>query len=200
MIRHAQSQGNASGNYSTDQADSLSVLGLQQAEELARSLASHTFDHIITSPLRRTLQTIAPYVMSTQQKAEIWPELAEACWHDEREPMDTNWHTRPARIPQELANLFYFRDGNQIQPGFPESFATGLFRVHLAQKRLERLSATYDTVLMVAHGHLIREMLNMMLQISPIQMFPHDNCGMTSISYSGRWKLDFVNRAPVALA
>ena len=58
---------------------------------LADVLSGWSFDRIITSPLQRALQTIAPYLAATQQRAEIWPEIAEACWQDEREALADDW-------------------------------------------------------------------------------------------------------------
>ncbi len=81
LIRHAQSMGNSTGNYSLLESDSLSEIGRQQAVDLSRALEGEPFDKIIVSPLIRALETLAPYLEATGQQAEIWPEIAEMRWH-----------------------------------------------------------------------------------------------------------------------
>jgi broad specificity phosphatase PhoE len=134
FVRHAESMGNASGEYSTAEADSLSPQGEGQAQALATCLSSWRFDKIIVSPRQRALETITPYLAGTDQQAEIWPEIAEACWHDEREAPSACWHPQPAELPD--AECFRYRDNEAIKPAFPESFGEGLCRVHATMDRL----------------------------------------------------------------
>ena len=137
IVRHAESQGNASGNYSTAVSDQLSARGEEQAIALADELSSWSFDKIIASPRERALQTITPTLIKTGQTAEIWPEIAEACWHDEREPPAESWEPQPA----DAVPHFRFRDDRMIKPGHPETFGQGLRRVHDALELLTGYSA-----------------------------------------------------------
>lgn len=195
IIRHAESQGNASGDYSSEIADSLSANGLKQAEALADSLASWNFDKIIVSPLQRTVQTITPYLTKTEQQGELWPEITEACWHDERECASGCWRPQAAVINGIAADLFNFRDGKAVQPAHPESFGEGLCRVNEALGLIQQLAETSEqNILMVTHGHFIREILNLMLQTSSIIDFAQDNCGTTMMSFDQQWKVEFCNR------
>ena len=195
IIRHAESMGNATGEYSTAQADSLSSQGERQAIALAEPLRAWSFDQVLVSPLQRTLQTIAPYLLATGQQGEIWPELAEACWHDEREPVAAGWDTQPASLPESMECLFRYRDNVSIRPAHPESFGAGLSRVHHVLERLEQMAVRSDqTVLMVTHGHFIREILNLMLKTQTIAEFHHDNIGITLMSRGSAWSMDFCNR------
>jgi broad specificity phosphatase PhoE len=196
FVRHAESMGNATGEYSSAQADSLSPRGEKQAIALATSLRAWQFDEIIVSPLQRAWQTIAPYLSATGKQGEIWPELAEACWHEEREPAASSWAAQPASLPESVASLFRYRDNMPIRPAHPESFGTGLARVHRALERLEQMAARSDqTVLMVTHGHFIREILNLMLKTQTIAEFHHDNVGLTLMYREAGWSMDFCNRA-----
>ncbi|MBT3295826.1 MAG: histidine phosphatase family protein [Verrucomicrobia bacterium] len=200
IVRHAESQGNATGNYSTAVSDSLSEKGHTQAATLAQSLASQDFDRIIVSPLQRTMESVTPYLQMTQQRAELWPEITEACWHPEREAPADAWRTQPAPLPATLSPLFYYRDAAAIRPAHPESFGEGLCRVRDALNLLENLGRDQDaSILMVTHGHFIRELLNLMLDTDTIRDFPHDNCGITGLRFDGRWRLDFSNRLLPAL-
>ena len=200
IVRHAESVGNASGNYGTAQADSLSPVGLAQAGRLADALGRDPFDRILVSPLQRALQTVAPFLEANDGTAEVWPELAEACWHETREPPDPTWDRAPATLPDSVPHArFAFRDGAPIRPGHPETFGMGLRRVHDALERLEsEKGATDRRILLVAHGHFIRELLTLMLCPAEPQAYHHDNCGMTTVMYRSGWTLASCNRTPDA--
>lgn len=196
LIRHAESNGNAaSGDYSVDNADALSPKGLKQADELAVHLQTLDIDEVIVSPAQRAQQTIAPYLAASRRTAEVWPELAEACWQDEREPMADSWESQPCALPPDIAHLFTWRDGQAIRPGYPESFATDLRRVYDTVELIEKtFGQTEQTILLAAHAHFIREVLNRMLKLPELEPFPHDNCGMTLMTFTGEWKMEFCNR------
>lgn len=198
LVRHAESLGNASGgDYSVANADSLSPRGLKQAEALAVSLQSRTIDQVLVSPLHRAQQTIAPYLAATGRTAEIWPELAEACWHELREPPAKAWDAQPANLSESLRSHFFFRGGEAIRPVHPESFGTGLRRVYDALERLEEnFGGSGQTILIVSHGHFIREMINRMLRLPDPQRFPHDNCGMTQMNFRTAWQMQRCNQSP----
>lgn len=195
IIRHAESNGNAaSGDYSVADADALSPKGLEQAEELAKSLETWQIDKVIVSPKQRALQTIAPYLAKTGRKAELWPEVVEACWHEERETPADTWESKPAELPKDIAQYFAFRDGSAIQPS-QDSFSTGFRRVYDTVERIEKsFCQTEKTILMVSHGFFIREMLNLMLKLPEFEEFHHDNCGMTLLSFDKKWVMEFCNR------
>ena len=196
LLRHAESNGNAAnGDYSVDNADALSPKGLKQAEALAVHLQTWHIDAVIVSPQQRAQQTIAPYLAATGRKAEVWPELSEACWQDEREPMADRWDSQPATLPPDIARHFTWRDGQAIRPGYPETFAADLRRVHDALELIEKTSGETDqTILLAAHAHFIREILNLMLKLPELEEFPHSNCGMTLMTFDGTWKMEFCNR------
>ena len=194
IMRHAESRGNASGDYSVRSHDSLSPRGREQASSVVCCLRAHDFDEILVSPLQRALETIAPYLEATDRRAEIWPEIAEACWQEREEEPSESWNTRPASVPDHLARFFSFRNGEAIRPADPESFGEGLRRAHQTLVRVQGIAATPDhSVLMITHGHFIRELLNLILDTRRLVGFPHDNCGMTSLTFDGAWRMDFCN-------
>src|SRR5690606_34583327 len=127
LVRHAQSNGNATGDYSTDTHDALSPSGLEQAGSLADRLRHMELHAIYCSPLKRAMQTIEPYARTTRRKVEIWPELAEACWQEERRD-DT---AEPEYIPSDVvgwmdADLFRFRSQVPQRPCESETYQQGL--------------------------------------------------------------------------
>jgi broad specificity phosphatase PhoE len=195
IVRHAESMGNATGDYSSSVSDALSPKGEEQALALGKSLKSMRFDRVLASPRQRAMQTVTPYLKCTNRSAEIWPELAEACWHPEREDPTKSWDSQPTPLPSGMADLFEYRDDMAISPAHPESFGSGLRRVHDTMELLHDMGDTTDaTLLIVTHGHFIRELLNIMLDTRRLNEFPHDNCGMTSVTFDTEWTLQFCNR------
>jgi broad specificity phosphatase PhoE len=194
IVRHAESQGNATGNYSSLTSDSLSPKGEEQARALAERLAQLRIDRIVVSPRLRTLQTIAPYLESANRQGEIWPETAEACWHEQREEASSSWRSQPSPLPDELAPHFIYRDNNPVKPAHPECFGEGLLRVHETVQLLRALGDQDITLLMVTHGHFIRELLNLILDTPELTAFTHDNTGMTSLTLGDSWRLDSLNQ------
>lgn len=75
LVRHGQSEGNV---VDYDLPDGfLTPIGLQQAEETARRLEGEGIDLIITSPLRRAVQTGMALKRRTGVPMEVWQHLAE---------------------------------------------------------------------------------------------------------------------------
>jgi len=195
IIRHAESQGNATGEYGTEVSDSLSLQGEKQAEALTEELKALGFDKIIVSPRLRTMQTIAPYLKKTEQKGEIWPELAEACWHEEREEPAEKWNPIPEKLSHDDEKIFTFRNNESVIPATLETFGEGLCRVLEAFKRIQKMAEESDeSILMVTHGHFIREFMNLILDTRKTVDFHKDNCGMTLFTFDGEWTMQFCNR------
>ncbi len=196
IVRHAQSNGNASRDYSVATHDSLSSDGEEQAGSLAKILTAFTFDKVVVSPLQRAMETLVPYLSATRQKAEIWPEIAEGCWQKEREGPSGSWTSQPDRLSSRFSPHFTFRNNVAIRPSDQETFGEGLCRVHeTSGLLLEEANKKTGSLLMVAHGNFNRELLNHLLMTSEPLEFHHDNCGMTSLDFDGEWHLNFLNTA-----
>jgi broad specificity phosphatase PhoE len=202
LVRHAESVGNATGDYARPDYDSLSERGRVQALALAERLQAIRPAVIVTSPLRRALETIAPYLAAEKRRAEIWPELAEACWQWDAvgdPPSDAapepGWTAVPVRLDADLSGLFDFRDGRAVRPADDEGFTRGLWRAHETRDRFLRLGANGDAVaLAVTHGNFLRELLNLFLGCRPPARFPHDNTGLTRLEIGNRLRVRYVNR------
>jgi broad specificity phosphatase PhoE len=78
FVRHAQSQGNASGlNDTSVPGPELTPLGEQQAQKAADSLRRNHFDGIFASTMVRTQQTAAPLARDLDEQVEVLPGLRE---------------------------------------------------------------------------------------------------------------------------
>ncbi len=195
LIRHGESMGNATGNYSIATSDSLSQKGKEQALATVPFLQSQSFEKIIVSPLSRAQETIAPYLKAEETQAEIWPEISEACWHEEKEPICNAWKTEAIEIATELKSFFTFKNDEAVRPLGDEPYGEGLKRVHSFVEYIKASSKKSDgTFLMVSHGHFIREFLKMLFETSNTVGFHQDNCGATLLSYNGDWTMEYSNR------
>lgn len=200
FVRHGQSMGNVAGHYTTAAHDQLSPLGWDQAHELAGRLADRHFDAIYSSPITRAAQTITPFLRDSGRTAELWPELAEACYQeDPHAPSPERLGSPPPlRIPDDLAPHFTLRNDEPHMPWPDETFREGEARVRLAGAELvRRHGGTDDQVLVVAHRLSGCVLLEALLGITPSRTFDHDNAAMSRLveGPDGRFSIAFLNRS-----
>ncbi|MCC5849065.1 MAG: histidine phosphatase family protein [Verrucomicrobia bacterium] len=201
LIRHAQSMGNRTGDYSHLQADSLSETGRGQAWNLAVNLASEPFDKIIVSPLARTLETAVPYLERTDQYAEIWPEIAEMRWQKTHEPRADDWCRETCSPPSDLPERFTFYENRKIKPAAtpPETNEEQRCRLYIAKERILNLQRQgYASVLFISHGIFVRELICALLNLPGALSFPTENCAAHQLLYDEEegWRVIYLNRLP----
>lgn len=109
LLRHGQSHGNATGDYSMLDLDPLSEEGQKQAEQATEALTGVSLEKIVVSPLLRATQTAFPYLEKTGRKAEVWPEIAEVrTAENHSEPTHPQLHQLP--IQDDSSSGFGPRD------------------------------------------------------------------------------------------
>ena len=199
FVRHGQSMGNLTNDYSTDAHDQLSPLGWEQAHDLVPRLERQDLDFIYASPITRARQTITPYLQASGRTAELWPEVAEACWQDDREapPPMRSGSRAPIAVPEDLTHHFAIRPDAPLLPWEDETFREGEDRVRNAKATLiDRHGGTGDHVLVLAHGFSGCILMELLLGIEPSRSFDHDNVGMSTLieGLGGGWSLDVFNR------
>ncbi|OBF14217.1 histidine phosphatase family protein [Mycobacterium sp. ACS4331] len=87
FVRHAQSQGNASGLIDTSvPGPGLSEEGRRQAQAAADALRGKEFDGVYASNMVRTQQTAAPLAADLDEQVEVLPGLREieAGWFEDK--------------------------------------------------------------------------------------------------------------------
>lgn len=78
LVRHGQSRWNAQGRLQGQTADvALTAVGLRQAEQAARNLTSSGATRVISSDLRRALETARPVAEVLGVQVELEPALRE---------------------------------------------------------------------------------------------------------------------------
>ncbi|MFK8113496.1 MAG: histidine phosphatase family protein [Rubripirellula sp.] len=77
LIRHAESENNAKPGYLRTEDPSLTAIGRLQAQHLAAWAATQKFDALITSPVRRALQTTRFITDSVNCHVHVWADVFE---------------------------------------------------------------------------------------------------------------------------
>lgn len=185
FVRHAQSMGNMTNDYSTQAHDQLSPNGWQQAEGLAERLAGIEFSQIYVSPATRAVQTIMPYVQRQGARAKIWPSLQEACWQRDRTTPVPPRTTPPVGFvtPPELCKHFDVLEGRWVLPPADETYQEGRARVIEVYEHLLRWhSGRAETILVVGHEFAGGRLVELLLGLEPDGHIHHSNTGLTYLT------------------
>ena len=161
LIRHAKTDANSRGLLICDPNEPLSEEGLQQADKLNEYLKSLEISEIWCSPLPRAIQTIIPFLEESKKKVTLKPELAEGQLNlDSSVPVEEPTY-KNFSLPDKF-QFFYDNNGEIQIPILDET--VGQFRGRVSEfiKAIKTLKDV-DSLLVIAHGHFIREFLNMFL-------------------------------------
>src|SRR6056297_1112107 len=77
LVRHAESENNARPIYERVEDPSITAVGRLQAEFLAKWFESLPIDTLISSPVRRALQTTRYIVDLTDSHVHVWADMFE---------------------------------------------------------------------------------------------------------------------------
>lgn len=175
ILRHAQTNANSKGMLSCDAREPLNDVGRLQSKRLARVLSVRSFSRIWTSPFLRAMDTILPYCELVNAQCEAKAFLSEG-----------RFNLNPNIPPQ---TPFYTDEGIP-----PNDEPIECFRGRV-QEFIKTISENdLDSLLVVTHGHFIREFLNMLLGATRYARWPIDNCSETLIEFSDELYVRHVNR------
>lgn len=169
IVRHGQSSWNATRRLQGQSDTPLSDFGRRQAQAMAPLIAGLRPTMALCSDLTRTRETAAllGYPDATQD-----PRLREIDVGD--------WAGRP--IPELLAEdaaaFRGWRAGTHRPPG-GESWAAFRNRVAAVVTGLPDAETDDERILMVAHGGVIRALLDVLLGIRPGTIVPVEPAGLT---------------------
>jgi len=191
--------GNLTNDYSTPAHDQLSPLGWEQAERLAERLVAYNFDVIYASPARRAMETITPYLGQAGRRAEVWPELVEGCWQEDRQaaPPKRSAPLRPFTLDEALRDRFVPCSSPAFWSPENEAYCECLARIEQVAARLrERHAGRPDSVLVVGHEYAGGRLIEMLLGIEPQGRLYHTNTGLSRLveGRDGAFIARFVNR------
>ena len=201
MIRHAETMGNVTGDYSETNQCTFSPKGLTQVAGIAEKLKNFSFNTVLVSPTWRTRQTILPYLKAHQITAEICPEIEEGC-------CDCQAGTAPAAdiprgapivISPEEAPYFKLRDTNTTFRFALTTESEAVAQIRRAGDLIRsHFGGTTQSILIVTHscsgGRLISELLGLKLN----GRFSPGNAALTHLRQEadGRFSLRILNDEP----
>ena len=185
LLRHGQSENNAG---LTDNLDSnLTDLGRAQAERAAQRLQPDGLTHLFVSPLRRTLQTIAPLCTVTGQRAEVYADICEYF-----SPNYPKFQTFDGLTPEEIASQYPFTFVGDTFPctvvWWPQALedkpSMAARAVRVRDALLELYGNTDEKLLLVSHAEPLGRMVEAFLRVPPSPQRPPwtDNCGITRLA------------------
>ena len=168
FLRHAESLGNLKSIMQGRKDYALSERGHQQAQIVADFLKTQLFaerlpTHIYCSPLKRTMETAAPF-------RAHFPDLPFEC-HDDLVEVDSGifsgltWAQAGAQYPEIQKRFKAVRDWGAVPEG--ESKVALWQR---AQNLISELSQRHnedDYILMITHGGFIRASLSVLMGVPP---------------------------------
>lgn len=181
ILRHAETVGNVTGDYSDKNQKTFSPFGKRQVAGIAKKLEDYTFDHIICSPTWRTQHTILPHLKDKDLVAEIWPEVEECCCdaHGGLELVDDIPRGDEVEIIEEGKGHFRIRETASPYRFEPETPAQALS--HLARGvdlLLEQFSQSGKKVLIINHSCSGARIMEMLLGLEPNGRFAPGNAAL----------------------
>ena len=180
-IRHAETMGNVTGDYSEENQCRFSPKGLSQVASVPEVLAPYHFDYIAVSPTWRTRQTILPYLKAAERKGVIWPEIEEG-------GCDLRGGEAAAEIPQgdrieitpEEEVWFELRDAETTHRFAPTSNPESLALFQRGVQMLkDRFGGTGESVLIVSHSCTGSRYFELLLGLEPRGRFGPQNASVS---------------------
>lgn len=179
LLRHAETESNQAGRMSSCREDPLTQHGHFQAKSIVGTLLDLEVEAVLCSPYPRAVDTIKPFLAVSGAELHVSPCLAEG-----QLVLDMDIaHIAP--VYEESASGY-------LCPVMNETAGAFLSRVRQAVELIQ--SQTAAKVLVVTHGHMIRELLNCLLRLPVKTRFPHSNCGLSHVSLSAVTSVGFINR------
>jgi 2,3-bisphosphoglycerate-dependent phosphoglycerate mutase len=206
LIRHAESENNAKPPALRVEDPQITPIGHSQARHLAAWLQTLTMDVLITSPVRRALQTTRYVRDATGQHVHVWanvfeeggiyrghgPEAVEGGPGLTRDQVLEHLVESASQctLDEVISDTGWW--GSKPR----ESAAAAASRAHLVVDQLTRTFRDGQVVVMIIHADFKRRLLvEMVGQDHNPQIFGKlRNVGITKVDFAGdRWQLDWFN-------
>lgn len=174
LIRHGQSEGNASGVIQGRLDFGLSPLGHQQAIATAARLSGMRIDRVITSPLARAAETARSIAEPHGIAIEPEPGLLEY----DPGPVSGLTGAQIRELHPEIMAAY----ARGERPRFPGEEGRDIFGRRLAAV-IDALQDADQTIVAVAHGGVIGAICSMVLGIEQHRpgIFQVANCSLTEL-------------------
>jgi broad specificity phosphatase PhoE len=181
-VRHAETMGNVTHNYTEENQCTFSDYGKSQVAGIAEKLGQYEFDYIAVSPTWRTRQTVLPYLKSNDLVGIIWPEIEEGgCdLRGEVAPAEELPWGAAIEIQPENSRWLVIRDEDTTRRYEPQNDAESLAVYMRGVDMLkEQFGGTGKRVLLVSHSCTGSRLFELFLGIKPRGRFAPGNAAVT---------------------
>ena len=191
IIRHGQTDFNLKGIVQGRGVDSsLNETGRHQALKFFRQYKDHGFEKIFISSLKRTFETVKPFIEQLNIPFEVHPELDEIDWGEhEGKLSDHNLRSEYSRILNSWSeNILHISTPGGETP-LELQVRQQVFLNHLTEQPEKR-------ILICTHGRAMRSLLCTMTDndLCKMEDFPHNNLSLYKVLYyEGSFKIDIFN-------
>lgn len=174
LVRHGQSEANASGIVQGRLDFGLSELGALQARLTAERLKDERVDRILTSPLKRAADTARVIAEMKEMRVEPVPALME---YDIGAASGLTGPEIRERYPEVTSAFAYGR-----RPTFPGEEGRDSFAARL-ETLLESIKPSDETLVAVAHGGVVSALCQIImgLDLHRPGIFNVANCSLTEM-------------------
>ncbi|MEX1103792.1 MAG: histidine phosphatase family protein, partial [Dehalococcoidia bacterium] len=174
LVRHGQSEGNASGIVQGHLDFDLTDIGRMQAEATAERLRGEKVDRIIASPLKRAFSTAVVIAAPHALEVEPVPDLMEYDLGAVSGLTGAQIRERYPEIGQAYAR--------GVRPVFPGEEGRDVFAARVREV-LDDWAESRKTVVAVAHGGVITAVCYAVAGIDPKRpgLFEIANCAITEV-------------------
>ncbi len=184
LVRHGQSEANVGLTEHLD--SSLTALGRQQADLTAEYLSRTGLTRAYVSPLRRALQTIAPFCERTHLQAEVYADICE--YFNAKWP---GYRHFPGLTPEQITSQFpftYFGETFPCSAGWwPQELENDDLMYARAQRVRDALISLHggsgEHILVVSHAETVGRLTEAFLRVPTVTEEPpfSDNCAVTRL-------------------
>ena len=175
LVRHGQTKWSITGQHTSSTDLSLTTQGIKQAELLKKHLSKIPFELILTSPLKRSLETCE--LAGFSKVATIDVHLRE--WNY---GLYEGWTKQQILIKAPGWNIF--------SDGAPNGESVEDVK-NRANAILHKIQRSQGNVLIFSHGHFLRLFLTQWLQV------PSDQANLFMLTTASISRLSFDDRARV---
>ncbi|MBN1268054.1 MAG: histidine phosphatase family protein [Kiritimatiellae bacterium] len=202
LVRHAETMGNVTGNYSEENQCTFSPRGLQQIRDLPAKIGDLRFDHILVSPAWRTQQTILPYLQATGQRGELCPEVEEADCGIRGDELPAGEPPRgpPMQIVPEGAACFFVPEVASARHYAPRHRADGLTIMKRGADLIRtRFGGKDQRILVVTHSCTGSRLMELLLGLPAQGTMGPGNAALSHLveKGDGRFELLVFNDEPL---
>lgn len=194
ILRHAETMGNVTGNYTEENQNTFSPKGLDQVAAVPDLLKDLHFDRILVSPMWRTQHTILPYLKASGMTAEICPEIEEldcGITGEEAVPADVP-RGDPIKVVEEGIGMFVVPEDSGGLRYAPQDRADGLAMLHRAVDLLKTRFSAGQSVLLVTHSCTGGRLMELLLGLPARGMLGPGNAVLSRLRRDGQGAFDIL--------